>query len=135
MRETWKRDLGAAAAIAGFYAVLFSLGVTCPIKFATGVSCPGCGMTRAWLALLTGKPALALYYHPLVWLPPIALALYLFRARLPRWAVKDGLWTAGLLFCGVYLFRLLTGCAPEVVAFAPEKGLLCRLGMAVMSLF
>lgn len=133
MDKTWKRDLGAAAVIVGFYAVLFALGVTCPIKFVTGVSCPGCGMTRAWLCLLSGKPALALHYHPLVWLPPIALALYLFRARLPRWAARCLLAVAGVLFCGVYLFRLLSGCAPEVVAFAPEAGAVARLCAALLA--
>lgn len=133
MDKTWKRDLGAVAVIAGFYIVLFALGITCPIKFVTGVSCPGCGMTRAWLCLLAGKPALALHYHPLVWLPPVALAVYLFRARLPRWAVKCSLAAAGALFCGVYLFRLLWGCAPEVVAFAPEAGVFFRLGTALLA--
>lgn len=132
MDKTWKRDLGAAAVVVGFYAVLFALGITCPIKFVTGISCPGCGMTRAWLCLLSGKPALALHYHPLVWLPPIALALYLFRARLPRWVVRCLLAAAGVLFCGVYLFRLLDRCAPEVVSFTPEASLLCRLGGLIL---
>lgn len=127
MNKTWKRDLGAVAVIVGFYAVLFALGVTCPIKFVTGVSCPGCGMTRAWLCLLSGKFALAFHYHPLVWLPPVVLAVYLFRARLPKWVVKGFLALAVVLFCGVYLFRLFSGCAPEVVAFAPETGAVARL--------
>lgn len=133
MKATWKRDLGAGAVIVGFYAVLFLLGVTCPIKFVTGISCPGCGMTRAWLSLLLGRPLRALHYHPLVWLPPIALALYLFRARLPKWAVKCLPAAAGVLFCGVYLFRLLDHCAPEVVAFAPETGLVIRLGCMLLA--
>ena len=25
-------------------------GIGCPVKFFTGISCPGCGMTRAWEA-------------------------------------------------------------------------------------
>lgn len=133
MRERWRRDLGAAVVIIGFYTVLFLLGVTCPIKFITGVSCPGCGMTRAWLCLLSGKPALAFHYHPLVWLPPAALVLYLFRARLPKWVVNCSLTAAGVLFCGVYLFRLLDRCAPEVVAFAPETGVFFHLGAALLA--
>lgn len=133
MRETWKRDLGAALAVIGFYAVLFALDITCPIKFATGISCPGCGMTRACLSLLGGDPARALYYHPLVWLLPIILALYLLRARLPRWAVKYVPAAVGVLFCAVYLIRLLSGCAPDVVVFSPEKGLFCHLGAMVLA--
>ncbi len=133
MKETWRRDLGAALAVIGFYAVLFALDITCPIKFVTGVSCPGCGMTRACLSLLSGRPARALYYHPLVWLPPIILALYLFRAKLPRWAVRYAPAAVGVLFCVVYLIRLLRGCAPDVVVFSPENGLFYRLGAVLLA--
>lgn len=133
MKETWRRDLGAALAIIGFYAVLFALDITCPIKFVTGVSCPGCGMTRACLSLLEGDPARAFYYHPLVWLLPIALALYLFRARLPRWAVRYAPAAVGVLFFVVYLIRMLRGCAPDIVVFSPENGLLCRLGAVLLA--
>ena len=133
MRETWKRDLVAAAVIIGFYTVLFLLGVTCPIKFVTGVSCPGCGMTRACLSLLLGRPARAFYYHPLVWLLPVALALYLFRARLPRPVVNGSLAALGALFCIVYLIRMFSGCAPDVVAFSPKEGVFCRLGAIVLA--
>ncbi len=55
--------------------VLYALGVGCPIKFATGVSCPGCGMTRAWLAFLSLHLAEAVAYHPLFWTVPVAFAL------------------------------------------------------------
>lgn len=133
MNKTWKRDLGAVAVIVGFYAVLFALGVTCPIKFVTGVSCPGCGMTRAWLCLLSGKFALAFHYHPLVWLPPVVVAVYLLRKRLPKWVVNGSLTVAGVLFCGVYLYRMFSGCAPEVVAFAPETGAMVRLVAALLT--
>lgn len=133
MKETWKQDLGAGLAIIGLYAVLFALGITCPIKFVTGVSCPGCGMTRACLSLLGGDPAAAFGYHPLVWLLPAALALYLFRARLPRRALRYAPAVLAGLFCVVYLIRMLSGCAPDVVTFSPEKGLLYRLGATVLA--
>lgn len=37
----------------------------CPIARSTGVPCPGCGMTRALLALLHGDFAAAFAHHPL----------------------------------------------------------------------
>ena len=46
-----RKDVSALAGIALFYVLIESLGVTCPIRFLTGISCAGCGMSRAWLSL------------------------------------------------------------------------------------
>jgi hypothetical protein len=40
----------------------------CPVAGMLGVPCPGCGLTRATLALLRGDMRAALRFHPLVWL-------------------------------------------------------------------
>ncbi len=61
----WNGPLGAILGIALFYLLLESLGITCPIKFCTGISCAGCGMSRAWLALLRGDLGAAVSFHPL----------------------------------------------------------------------
>lgn len=37
----------------------------CAIKIGTGVDCPGCGMTRAFLALARGDISQSFKYHPL----------------------------------------------------------------------
>ena len=42
----------AALLIAVIYAVMFFCGITCPIRYVFGVSCPGCGMTRACMSAL-----------------------------------------------------------------------------------
>lgn len=41
-------------------------GFPCLFHLLTGLYCPGCGGTRAFLALLRGDLALSLSYHPLV---------------------------------------------------------------------
>lgn len=108
-----------------FYVALESVGVTCPIKFLTGISCAGCGMSRAWLALLSGNAGAALAYHPLVLVPILAALLFLLRDRLPKKLVDAGLWGCGLLFVVVYVIRLaLPG---DVVVFAPQEGAVWRL--------
>ena len=43
----------------------FHLPVHCPFKFVTGLPCPGCGGTRAVMALLHGQILEAIYLNPL----------------------------------------------------------------------
>ena len=38
----------------------------CPMAGSLGIPCPGCGLTRATLALLRGDVGTALHFHPLV---------------------------------------------------------------------
>lgn len=37
--------------------------LTCPIKSTFGIECPGCGMQRAFIALLRGDLSGSLHYH------------------------------------------------------------------------
>lgn len=121
-----RRDgLAAFAAVFLLYVVLELLGVTCPILFLTGVSCAGCGMSRAWLALLRLDLAAAVRFHPLFWLPVPAAALLLFRRHIPRRVFRVGLALCAALFLTVYLIRLLL--PGEIVVFAPSRGLLWRV--------
>lgn len=120
-----RKAAAVVAAVALFYVGLETLGVTCPIKFLTGISCAGCGMSRAWLALLRGDLAAAFAFHPLVLAPPLMAGWFLARKRLGEKVFSAGVWALGALFAAVYLTRLaLPG---EVVVFAPWEGALWRL--------
>lgn len=78
-RDTSPRSPRAAprlcAAIAAFALALLVTDVGCVFKLVTGLSCPGCGMTRAWLSALRLDLPAALAYHPLFWVAPVAIAL------------------------------------------------------------
>jgi len=39
--------------------------VLCPLRLATGLPCPACGLTRSWRAALHGRPGDSLRFHPL----------------------------------------------------------------------
>ncbi|WP_394966820.1 DUF2752 domain-containing protein [Candidatus Allofournierella merdipullorum] len=121
-----KQDLAALAAIAALYVALHFLGMGCPIKAITGVSCAGCGMTRAWLEVLSGNWAAAFAYHPLFWTIPLGVLVFLFRRRLPRRLTSALLWAAGIAFVAVYAVRLADP-TDSVVVFAPEAGLFHRI--------
>ena len=62
------RDFFFFCLLLGFYVAFITLtGIGCPIRFSTGISCPGCGMSRAVLLLLSGHFQAAFQMHPLVY--------------------------------------------------------------------
>ena len=77
-----KELICAATAVVVLYTAMESIGITCPIKFITGISCAGCGMSRAWMAFLHLDIAKAFAYHPLFWLVPIAVIVLLCKSKI-----------------------------------------------------
>lgn len=59
----------------------FNIHIPCIFKTITGLDCPGCGLTRASLALLDGDLYQAFRYNMLVFIITPLLALYLYLAR------------------------------------------------------
>ena len=47
--------------------IWYLFGIPCLIRYTTGLICPGCGMTRAWLSVLRLDFAKAMYYNPTFW--------------------------------------------------------------------
>lgn len=117
-----KEDWAAVAAIIGMYGMMGMMGITCPILFMTGISCAGCGMTRAWLSLFRLDFGAAFYYHPLFWLPALLIVLFLFEKRI----FKQWYWLWVALFLFVYGIRMFAGQG-EIVMFRPEEGFLYRM--------
>lgn len=72
-------ELVAFVAVAG--AALYLTDIGCVFRTVTGVPCPGCGMTRAWLAALRLDLPAALAYHPLFWTVPFMIALVCVQER------------------------------------------------------
>ena len=51
----------------------------CILHYFTGLYCPGCGGTRAFIALIHGRFLKSLYYHPLVLYTVVCLVWYLLK--------------------------------------------------------
>ena len=122
-----KEQVTAILAVVLFYGVLQLVGITCPIKYITGISCPGCGMTRAWLSLLLRRDLKAAFlYHPLFWILIPGVPLFLCRHRFSEMTRKTVSYMLILLFFAVYAFRM---ASPEntIVVFRPEDGLIGRI--------
>ena len=67
----------------------FFLGSSCLLASTTGLPCPGCGSTRAFVALIRGDVAGSLRYHPLLIPSLVVICVYIvtwFKTdRVPRW--------------------------------------------------
>ena len=120
-----KEWLVAAGAIFLLYVFFFVSGIGCPIKFLTGVSCMGCGMTRAWRQLLRLHFKRAFAYHPLVLLPIPAVFVLFFREKIPSKWYKVLVYLMIAAFVAVYVIRMASQ-GQSVVVFAPKEGFLYR---------
>lgn len=121
-----KKEFEAICGIALFYLVIELLGVTCPIKFLTGVSCAGCGMSRAWWAFLRGDLVAAFSFHPLFFLVIPMTVVLLLRKKLPYKLFRGLVGGAVLLLLAVYLLRLVDP-GDTVVVFRFAEGLIPRI--------
>lgn len=121
-KQVKKEDLAAVGMIIGIYGIMGMMGITCPILFMTGISCAGCGMTRAWLSLFRFNFSTAFHYHPLFWLPALIIILFLFDKR----TFKQWYWLWAALFLIVYGVRMFAGQS-EIVVFHPEEGFLYKI--------
>ncbi len=79
--------------------------VPCLFHALTGIPCPGCGITRAFVALFHGDFAQAWAHHPFVYLlAALAIGTALGPSSLRRaWQSVPGPARSGLLLLGVTL--------------------------------
>lgn len=121
--KRWQ-NVTAIFIIAVFYLILeLVFGITCPILFLTGISCAGCGMSRAWFCVLRMDFAEAFRYHPLFWMLPVGAILFLFWDKISKKMRKILLISGCMLFLAVYICRMFDA-ADTVVVFQPEKGVI-----------
>ena len=105
---------------------LYLTNIGCPIKFITGISCPGCGMTRALLSLLRLDVKSAVYYHPLVFVMPVIVIIILLRNKLGRRLFKIFTVFFIVLFIAVYICRM-ADAGNSIVQINVRNGLIGRI--------
>lgn len=105
-----KRVVIISIIILSYVVFLKLLGMTCIFKNMFGVSCPGCGMTRACISALTFNFKQAFYYHPLwIALIPTVLLLIYFYLKEHKKLFKITIIISLCLLIGVYIIRLIFG--------------------------
>lgn len=93
--------------------VIDCLPVFCPFKILTGIPCPGCGMTRAFLAFAEGDFLMAFQYNPFSTLLFIIIILSSFDIHLPvPQGFKRCFYTASLI--GIVLWWFLARLVPNI---------------------
>ena len=83
----------------------------CPLDYIVGLPCPMCGMTRAFLAALSGDFAGAFYYHPL-WIVIIIGTAFIVMyemefIKIPKTAFNVICIILGVLLLVCYIVRLI----------------------------
>ena len=108
-----------------YFIVTSLFDITCIIKYLSGISCPGCGMTRAVKSLIFFDFSKAFYYHPLVFLLlPIAAAFFVVRKNTKARNIL--IYIVAVIFLLVYFYRLFFTDTSIVVADI-SSGLFARI--------
>ncbi len=101
----------------------------CPFDYFLGIPCPGCGMTRAFFALLRLDFEEAFYYHPLFFVVIVAaviILLYFLKIIKMRSKTKNLLLGfVSILFFIVYFIRLFDN--DPFISWHPQTGLLSQV--------
>lgn len=117
----------------GFYLFLFAVCLLffyeCPFDYLFGISCPGCGMTRALFSVLLLCFKRAFYYHPGIYLilPGFLLWCTDYFKLLPlNPRTKKVLLTLGIAaLILIYFVRLFIGS--DIVHIDIKSGLIYRI--------
>jgi hypothetical protein len=112
------------------YLTLTSLTIGCPIKFLTGISCPGCGMSRALFCALKGSIREAFYYHPLLPTAPLLVAYMMFDNSLKRRTSHAVALSFIVLYISVYIVRIIF-FANDIVSIDLSNGLIVKLSKRI----
>lgn len=102
--------LGLLAAFALLLLVWWRNDWGCLLQRNTGIPCPGCGLTRAWVAAVELDLVAALTWHPMFWSVPV-LVWFLFYDMEPLRSQRWNHWLLGLILAGwavAYALKLVT---------------------------
>lgn len=93
-----------------FLLVCVVLKLPCPLREGLGIPCPGCGMSRAWLAALQLDFVQAFRMHPMFWSVPVLGIFVLYDCKLFK-SSRVNLAVMLVLLFGIgvcYAYRLIT---------------------------
>lgn len=106
--------------------ITYIFGMSCPLKILFGIPCPGCGMTRAIIAILQLDFQAALHYHPMiVFLPFLAYIMIQIIAGKVTKKLINLLAFIVLLFLVTYCLRLYL--KSDILSFAYSDSFIYKI--------
>ncbi len=130
IRDLKENGLGLLAVVV--YIALFQLlfHTICPMQLLLGLPCPGCGLTRSGLLLLSGHPIRAFVMHPFLYAWIVILLDFGINRYLLGRKPKELYLLLGITLVGMVIFygyRMAT-MYPDREPMQPlTQGLLSRL--------
>ncbi len=127
------KNLGVFLLIVAVYVLVMSVsGIGCPVRWVTGISCPGCGMSRALFSLLRLDFGDAFRYHPLIF-PVILFVPYYFLGSddPPRKGKIKKILLVVLAVLAVFLWIFRIFHEDSVVRIDPSSGIVIKCLKAV----
>lgn len=103
--ERLRLKLLCIAGCAALVGIWYFCSLPCVLYALTGFPCPGCGMSRAWLAVLRLDLITAFRYHPMFWCVPVLVGLFIFDGQLLPGKSANNVLT-GIIAAGVILTYL-----------------------------
>ena len=100
--ENWQVKLLCLLLFAGLLAVWYAFRLPCVPRWLTGIPCPTCGLTRAWLAALQLDFGTALRQYPMFWSVPVLVLFLLYDGKLFL-SRKVNNWILGMILAGILL--------------------------------
>lgn len=104
------KSVGVLLALGLAYYIFHSItniGIKCPIYLLTGYLCPGCGISRMFLALLALDIPSALYYHaPAFFLLPLWISAFIsyYYEYIKYGKAKLRIWHKIIIIMSIVLF-------------------------------
>jgi len=114
----------------GIVGILFGLifeRSICLFLNITGIPCPACGMTRAYISLFKGNLAQAFYYHPLFLIPIVVIFISHEKIKSNKKVFNGLIISLIIIVMIVYVIRL--------ILFFPDKEPLTFFSDAILPRF
>ena len=106
--QEYKSYIISFASVGAIVIIMWMLNIPCPIKAVFGISCAGCGMSRAIISALSLDFAAAFAYHPLWLILPLSLlSIVILSIKEKTKAASAVIYCMLALFLAVWIIRII----------------------------